>query len=107
MELVLAMPVEEVAADPRVKEDVGKRAVQRGPLVYCLEEVDNPDGFDELRLTEEAEFEVNPLDKRQWWGHPLMQIKAKAGGKTLTFLPYFARDNREAGKMKVWIPLAD
>ena len=107
VELVLAMPVEEVAADPRVKEDVGKRAVQRGPLVYCLEEVDNPDGFDELRLTEEAEFEVNPLDKRQWWGHPLMQIKAKAGGKTLTFLPYFAWDNRDAGKMKVWIPLAD
>ena len=90
-----------------MKEDEGKRAVQRGPIVYCMEEVDNPEGFDELCLTEDARFDVNPLDKRQWWGHPLMQIKAQAGGKTLTFLPYFAWDNREAGKMKVWIPLAD
>ena len=96
-----------VAADPRVKEDEGKRAVQRGPIVYCMEEVDNPEGFDELCLTKDVRFDVNPLDKRQWWGHPLMQIKAQAGGKTLTFLPYFAWDNREAGKMKVWIPLAD
>jgi hypothetical protein len=107
VEMTLAMPVEAVAADPRVKEDEGKRAVQRGPIVYCMEEVDNPEGFDELCLTKDVRFDVNPLDKRQWWGHPLMQIKAQAGGKTLTFLPYFAWDNREAGKMKVWIPLAD
>ena len=36
-----------------------------------------------------------------------MEIKAHAGGKTLTFIPYFAWDNREAGKMKVWIPLEE
>ena len=105
IELVFAMPVEVVAADPRVKEDVGKRAIQRGPIVYCLEEVDNPDGFDGLRLTEDAQFDLTPLDKRQWWGHPLTEITAHAGSETLTFIPYFAWDNRAAGKMKVWIPL--
>ena len=103
----MTMPVEVVAADPRVKEDVGKRAIQRGPIVYCLEEVDNPDGFDGLRLTEDAQFDLTPLDKRQWWGHPLTEITAHAGSETLTFIPYFAWDNRAAGKMKVWIPLND
>ena len=107
VELILAMPVEEVAADPRVKEDAGKRAIQRGPIVYCLEEADNPEGFDSLRLTEDAQFDLVPLDKHQWWGHALTEITAHAGAQTLTFIPYFAWDNRAAGKMKVWIPLND
>jgi DUF1680 family protein len=107
VELILAMPVEEVAADPRVKEDAGKRAIQRGPIVYCLEETDNPEGFDSLRLTDDAQFDLVPLDKRQWWGHALTEITAHAGAQTLTFIPYFAWDNRAAGKMKVWIPLND
>jgi DUF1680 family protein len=107
VELVLAMPVEEVAADPRVKEDVGKRAIQRGPVVYCLEEVDNPDGFDDLRLTEDASFELSALPKRQWWGFEMKRITAKTGTQELSFIPYFAWDNREAGKMKVWIPLEE
>ena len=34
-----------------------------------------------------------------------MEITAHAGAETLTFIPYFAWDNRAAGKMKVWIPL--
>ena len=36
--LDMDMPVEIVAADPHVKENFGKRAIQRGPLVYCMEE---------------------------------------------------------------------
>lgn len=107
VELILAMPVEEVAADPRVKEDAGKRAIQCGPIVYCLEEADNPEGFDSLLLTEDAQFDLVPLDKHQWWGHALTEITAHAGAQTLTFIPYFAWDNRAAGKMKVWIPLND
>ena len=35
----------------------------------------------------------------------LTEIKAHTGAETLTFIPYFAWDNRAAGKMKVWIPL--
>ena len=40
--LDMDMPVEIVAADPHVKENFGKRAIQRGPLVYCMEEIDYP-----------------------------------------------------------------
>ena len=107
IELVLNMPVEVVAADPRVKEDEGKRAVQRGPIVYCIEEVDNPEGFDDLALTGGMDFKVEKLPKKQWWGHEIMQISARTGEEEMTLIPYFAWDNREAGKMKVWIPFKD
>src|SRR5207244_4169495 len=39
--LRLAMPVERVAAHPHVRQDVGCIALQRGPIIYCLEQADN------------------------------------------------------------------
>ena len=100
--LDLDMPVRLVEADPRVKEDLGCRAVQRGPLVYCIEEVDNPEDFDALTVAENTRFE-------QTWEPGLLRgivrLSASHAGRTLTFVPYYAWDNREAGKMKVWIPL--
>ena len=93
-----------VAADPRTKEDEGCRALQRGPIVYCLEEADNPEGFDSLTLTEDAvlsaAFEPDLLKG-------VVTVTARQEGSTLRFIPYYAWDNREAGKMKVWIPLAE
>ena len=100
--LSLEMPVRIMAADPRVKEDEGCRAVQRGPLVYCLEEVDNPDDFDGLRLREDATFEET-FEPDLLRG--VVTLSTTAGGRTLKFIPYYAWDNREAGKMKVWVPL--
>ena len=92
------MPVEVVAADPRVKEDEGKRAVQRGPVVYCLEEVDNPD-IDAIRVAEDEQFDT-AFEKDLLGG--IVSIKAAEGGN---YIPYYAWDNREAGKMKVWVDL--
>lgn len=100
VELIFEMPVEVVAADPRVKEDVGKRAIQRGPLVYCLEEVDNPDDFDSLTISEEATFSLAFLPGKL---HGIMEISTS----NLTFVPYYTWDNRAPGKMKVWIPLTE
>jgi len=100
VELIFEMPVEVVAADPRVKEDVGKRAIQRGPLVYCLEEVDNPDDFDSLTISEEATFSLAFLPGKL---HGIVEISTS----NLTFVPYYTWDNRAPGKMKVWIPLAE
>lgn len=102
--LNMNMPVEVVAADPRVKEDLGKRAIQRGPLVYCMEEVDNTSGFDQVNITSETRFEnaFNPdlLDGVE-------TIQAQTGKQPVTFIPYYAWDNRKAGKMKVWIPYSE
>ena len=102
--LQMEMPVEVVAADPRVKEDEGLRAIQRGPLVYCLEEVDNPDGFDELELTKDAALSTDTLPDKLGG---IVEIAAKTSDGVLTFIPYYAWDNREAGKMKVWVPYED
>ncbi|MFL1684055.1 glycoside hydrolase family 127 protein [Coprobacter secundus] len=98
--LNMDMPVEKVAADPRVKQDMGKRAVQRGPLVYCLEEIDNKKDFDRLRLTASTDFKVQ--QKTEFLGE-ITTIQAVTGEQRLLFVPYYAWDNREAGKMKVWI----
>ncbi|MBQ3659426.1 MAG: glycoside hydrolase family 127 protein, partial [Bacteroidales bacterium] len=96
------MQAEIVAADPRVKEDEGYRAVQRGPLVYCIEEVDNPD-FAELRIEEDATFDAV-------WEPDLLRgvttLTTAVGDREMKLIPYYAWDNREAGRMRVWIPLA-
>lgn len=98
--LHMDMPVEKVAADPRVKQDIGKRAIQRGPLVYCLEEVDNPKNFDELQINPSTSFEV--IDKPDLLDG-IKMIHAKSDNQEMFLIPYYAWDNRTAGKMKVWI----
>ncbi len=100
--LKLEMPVQMVAADPRVKEDEGLRAIQRGPVVYCLEEADNAEGFDSLFLTENTRFETSALPDKLGG---IVEISAVNGAGQLTYIPYYAWDNRAPGKMKVWIPL--
>ena len=101
IQLNLSMPVEVVAADPRVKEDEGLRAIQRGPVVYCLEEADNPKDFDELTLLADAELAMTTLPEKLGG---IVEISAQTPGGVLTYIPYYAWDNREAGKMKVWVP---
>lgn len=102
IELNMDMPVEVVAADPRTKEDEGMRAIQRGPIVYCIEEADNKDGFDDLKISENADF-TTAFEKDLLNG--VVTIDAKVGDRTLKYIPYYSWDNREAGKMKVWVPL--
>lgn len=96
------MPVEMVSADPRVKQDVGKRAIQRGPLVYCLEETDNKFDFNKLTLDKNTIFEV---ENKEVLPGVTTVIHAKTGNRSMTFIPYYAWDNRDAGNMKVWIDL--
>ncbi len=103
IELNMDMPVEVVSADPRTKEDEGMRAIQRGPLVYCIEEVDNSEDFDSLFISENAEFNTK-FESDLLNG--VVSIEAKVGDKTLKYIPYYSWDNRKAGKMKVWVPLA-
>jgi DUF1680 family protein len=98
--LTLDMPVEVVAADPRVKENSGKRAIQRGPLVYCIEEADNKDGFDQIALLPDTKYQVTFQPSLL---NGVTTVTAINGDRAFTLLPYYAWDNREAGEMKVWI----
>ena len=97
--LNLDMPVEVVAADPRVKENVGKRAVQRGPLVYCIEEFDNQN-FSNAALSDDITFDTNFMPDLL---NGVTTITASEIGKNIQLIPYYTWDNRDAGEMKVWI----
>ena len=97
--LTMDMPVKMVSADQRVKENKGKRAVQRGPLVYCMEETDNP-SFDTLTLSQGMEF-TPAFNETLLQG--VVTISAMKGDDTILFIPYYAWDNREAGQMQVWV----
>ncbi|MDR3252206.1 MAG: glycoside hydrolase family 127 protein, partial [Tannerella sp.] len=91
-------------ADPRVKEDTGKRAIKRGPLVYCVEQIDNQADFERMALspltTYQAEYQPVLLNG-------VTAITASSEGKKITLIPYYAWDNREAGEMKVWIDYSE
>lgn len=98
--LYLDMPVEMVEADPRTLEDEGMRAIQRGPLVYCLEGIDNPSYADaclDADTVFEDEFNQDLLGGVQ-------TIKATTKEQILNFIPYYSWDNREASPMRVWVP---
>lgn len=99
IEFRMEMPVKVIAADPRVKANAGRRAVQRGPLVYCLEETDNL-GMEQANLSQDTEYRIQ-FEKDLLGG--VVAIRAKEGGKCWKFVPYYAWDNRRPGKMEVWI----
>lgn len=99
--LDMDMPVEIVAADPHVKENFGKRAIQRGPLVYCMEEIDTPEYFDQIQLSPSITFQTAFVSDIL---NGIKTIKTNGRAQSATFIPYYAWDNRKAGKMRVWIP---
>lgn len=95
----MAMPVEVIAADSRVKANTGKRALQRGPLVYCMEEVDNPQ-YDAVTLLPSMNY-TTAFESGLLGG--VTTITAIHADETYQFIPYYAWDNRAPGKMKVWV----
>ncbi|MEL7587826.1 MAG: beta-L-arabinofuranosidase domain-containing protein [Prolixibacteraceae bacterium] len=99
--LSLNMPVELVKADDKVKVNAGKRAIQRGPLVYCLEQADNKQiDFDDVSINQNISFSVlSGAGKLS----NMKLLRSQGQKEELTFIPYFAWDNREPGKMKVWV----
>ena len=52
------MPVQRVAANPQVKADQGLLAIQRGPIVYCLEQCDQAEPLAALWLPPEAQLKA-------------------------------------------------
>jgi len=119
--LDLEMPAERLYAHPNVRMDVGRVALRRGPLIYCVEEADNPGGsVQTLALPRAA-----PLDAE--WRQDLfggaMTLKARArrlvtGEESgalysikppavreapLVALPYHLWANRAPGSMQVWV----
>lgn len=100
--LELDMPVNIVRARPEVEADRGRVAVQRGPVVYCLEQSDHPGlSYDAFSIPSGAKFSVEHLPELLG-GVSVLQSR-DTEGRPLRFIPYYAWDNREAGFMQVWV----
>jgi hypothetical protein len=115
IELSLPMPVRRVVANPEVAADRGRVAIQRGPLVYAAEWVDNPHSMvRNLILPDKANLRAT-YDPKLLKGVTVILGRATAlttdsAGKVVNTeqefkaIPYYAWANRGPGQMIVWIP---
>lgn len=118
--LHLEMPIERIYAHPDVGADSGRVALQRGPLVYCLETADNVVPLQRIRLPESAGLESQFISTllggitvirgmalalaTDDWSNTLYRSTAPQHvPHELVAIPYFAWDNRQPGEMSVWI----
>ncbi|TGV96317.1 glycoside hydrolase family 127 protein, partial [Mesorhizobium sp. M2E.F.Ca.ET.154.01.1.1] len=60
VELDLEMSMARVFANPQVRQDIGRVALARGPLIYCVEETDNGAGLHRIALPRTARLEAHP-----------------------------------------------
>lgn len=99
VQMDLHMEVRQVVASRNLKDNVGKSALQRGPLVYCAEWKDNGGRVSNLQLP------ANALFKAQFEPDLLGGVNVLKG-KGFTAIPYYGWANRGEGEMMVWFPSA-
>lgn len=128
--LEFPIATEIIASNLRVSEDTGRVAVQRGPLVYCMERLDQPDGVAlsevSIKVNRDTanEFQVEYKDgllggvallHHQGAAYdapsgdevlysPVVPTNPKTRPENLTFIPYYAWANRQQSAMQVWVP---
>lgn len=95
--VLLPMEVRKVKSRPEVKPDAGRVALERGPLVYCVEGADNGGSVDGVYVSGDAKPTVSRRDELLG-GVDVMEWDG------FTAVPYYAWSNRGAGDMAVWIP---
>ncbi len=120
IEIRAAIPAQFVHANPQVRADEGKIALVKGPLVYCLEEIDNGKNLssilakgnqkvEEKRSSGKADgmqlkFNGVSIDPSEWKEDELYRPgNVRLKERELTAVPYFRWGNRKAGEMTVWI----
>jgi DUF1680 family protein len=117
VELDLPMAPARIFANPKVREDLGKVALRRGPLVYCVEQADNAEPVPQFALPRDAAVDAERRDlfdgivamtargtAIEGWDRDLYRATPpKAAPATLTAIPYYLWANREPGAMAVWL----
>ena len=124
------MTTEVLAANPRVAENRGRVAVRRGPIIYCMEEIDQPNGVSladvSLALDSksshefQSEYKADLLDGIVVLRHrggvlerssatqalygPVSLAPPKTRPENTTFIPYCVWANRQSCAMEVWVP---
>ncbi len=124
--LSLPMPVRLIASHPRVESNHDRVALMRGPLVYCVEQVDHPDvdiwslvlpartDWEVIRKPDMlggvvvARTEALAISGNTWSGKLYQlydDLQPEYKPVQLTAIPYYAWANREPGAMQVWLPI--
>ena len=120
IELDLDMPVELVYVHPQIKYNRNRVAIQRGPIVYCLEETDNYKDLDALLLPQNAELEsvcqsnllggvttikgsAQMLDISSFKSQLYQNSSVIKKPVKIKAIPYCTWDNRDPGEMIIWI----
>lgn len=118
--LDLPMPIERVYAHPAVAADVVQATLRRGPIVFCLEQLDHSVPLHRIVLPEvadlRAQFEPDllggvvvitgnavALDDSDWRDELYRTHAPATRPVRVMAIPYYAWDNRQAGAMRVWI----
>jgi len=100
IEYSVPMEIRKVKANELVEADKGLVALERGPIVYCVEGADNAD-IEKIGVSPETAFD-NSFNSDLLGGVEV--VTASDGkGKSFTAIPYYTWDNRGANKMKVWL----
>lgn len=103
IELDLPMPVRRVVAHHSVEDNQAKVALQRGPLVYCFEGIDNGGHILNRSLPDDMDFAAK-FQPDFLGGIVVIQDSAPDGSAHLTAIPYYAWSHRGVGEMSVWLP---
>jgi DUF1680 family protein len=97
--LTLPMPARRIVAHAGVKDDEGRMAIQRGPLVYAVEAIDNGGHALDLVVPRDAalrsRFRPDLLNG--------VEVISGEGSRPFVAIPYYAWNNRGLGEMAVWI----
>ncbi|MDD5859497.1 MAG: glycoside hydrolase family 127 protein [Eubacteriales bacterium] len=120
VEMTCSLPVRILRANPNVRADCGKVCLQRGPLVYCLEEIDNGKNLSEIYLDAEKPVKAVKSDlfggcvvleasgrrlREDAWSDGALYAERKPAfvEVPLRAVPYFCWNNRGEGEMTVWM----
>jgi hypothetical protein len=121
--LSLSMPVERIVANPNIRQDAGAIALQRGPVIYCLEEADNGNHLANVTIPREARLnaaldlslfdgvgvitgDAVRVEPANWQGglyQPQSRVEYAPAPFTFKAIPYAYWANREPGEMRVWL----
>ena len=127
IDLTFDMTPHAIKANPAVMEDTGKVAFQRGPIVYCMETLDQKGTTESVNLADfavqiegntTANWNAELLDGVVVLEHPGSIAQTEKGSlyfsatekgqpatpTSIRLIPYYAWANRSPAGMQVWIP---
>jgi DUF1680 family protein len=131
VELTLPMPIQFIACHPNVTDNFHRVAIMRGPLVYCIEDVDNKGlksvhmaglkndfaslasqavtipaaGFDMTTLA--VKLPAAEIEAQNALYQPVTKLESKTRPTEIVAIPYYTWANRGRSQMTVWLPVLD